>query len=151
MKTLFIVADLGRVRAFQKKSGDELSGAKDHLTELEDAAFSRRDASLGETVTDQAGRFGQGNMAGQSGGMSFGEEHELEREMERKAISEVARHVDQVINDAGCPTCVLAAPKSILHRLEDALAPGSRDAIAESIPADLTRQSIKELEERFLS
>jgi hypothetical protein len=150
MKKLFILADLGRVRVLESKQDSELAGGRRHLAEVTSAAFERPTQSLGEVVTDQAGRFGQGGPAGSAGGMSYGEEHELENERERQALVAIAGHIDRVAAEAGPITIVLAAPKSVLKRLEAALADATRQSIRETIPADLTKESLKDLEDRFV-
>jgi len=150
MKKLFILADLGRVRVVESKRDSELAGGRQHLAEMAEGAFDRITEPLSEVVTDQAGRFSQGQMAGAAGGMSYGEEHELENEMERQAIAAVAAHIDRVVAAAGPVGCVLAAPKSILNRLEAKLSAATRSSIRETIPADLTKATLRDLEGRFL-
>lgn len=150
MKTLYVLADLGRVRAIELTRDSELAGGRRHLAELPSAAWEQARPPLGETVTDQAGRFAQGQMTGLAGGMSYGEEHELEAEEERRAIEAVAVHIDGVVAGAGHPGWILAAPKSILKTLEAALSDASRRAIRETVAADLTKTPLSDLEERFL-
>ncbi len=150
MNTLIVLTDLGKVRAFQVKIDTNSAVVRKHLHEIESAAYDHREASLGDSVTDKAGRFGQGNMAGVAGGMSYGEEHEVKNEMEKRNIALIAGHVNQVIAKEGFPPCILAAPKSILKRLEAELSSDAQNSIQESIAADLTKESIKDLEKRFL-
>lgn len=151
MKNLYLLTDLGRVRVLETRVDSALAGGRRHLADCPDDALDRSTPPLGEVVTDQAGRFAQGGMAGQAGGMSYGEEHELERELSRQAIAAIAGHLDAVVARRERPRCVLAAPKSILKTLEAALSGATREAIVESIPADLTKTPLPELEERFLA
>ncbi|HQW29944.1 MAG TPA: host attachment protein [Verrucomicrobiales bacterium] len=150
MRTFIVLADLGRVRAVQIKLASGLTEEKNHLHEVESAAFVHRESSLGDIVSDQAGRFSQGQIAGMAGGMSYGEEHELENEIEKNNIAIVAGRVDHLIAEAGYPPSILAAPKSILTRLAEELSDETLSAIQETVAADLTKASLKDLEKRFL-
>jgi Protein required for attachment to host cells len=150
MNTLIILADLGKVRAFQVNITNPSPVVKRNLHEIKSAAFDYEASSLGESVTDKAGRFSQGNMAGMTGGMSYGEEHEVKNEMEKRNIALIAGQINQIIAKEGFPPCLLAAPGSILKRLEVELSDDVLDSIQETVAADLTKESIKDLEKRFL-
>ncbi len=148
MKKLIVIADLGRVRAFEVKEGSLENGGHDHLIEMPDVAEEFDVKSVSETVTDQAGQFGGGNGGG---GASHAEELQLENEMERKNLHRVAEQVDRIIARAGKDTTwKLAAPQAILARLVDALKPATRQHLGEQIGADLTREPRPKLEKRFL-
>lgn len=150
MRTFIVLADLGRVRAVRIEIASDSTREKIHLYEVESAAYNQRQPPLSDLVTDQAGRFGQGQVAGTEGGMSYGENHELENALEERNIAAIAFQVDRVIEEAGYPPSILAAPKSILKRLAGELSDKTSGAIQETIAADLTKASLADLEERFL-
>jgi ATP-dependent exoDNAse (exonuclease V) alpha subunit len=150
MKKLIILADLGRVRTIKVEGSSELPDEAMRLVEDETSAFDCRTSPLGDLVTDQAGRFGRGSSVGTPGGMSYGEEHDLEREIERRSIDFVAKHLDKVLDEAGTPPWILVAPASILKRLQSALSEKCRTALTETVAADLTKMSIADLTDRFL-
>ncbi len=150
MNKLYVIADLGRVRAFALKEGSEVEGLKDRLAELSENALDTAVDTRGSVTTDKSGRFAQGSPAGSNGGMSYGEEHQLASEIERKNLDRIATHIDGVIRDSGYPFTVLAAPQAILSRLESALDRRSQDAIGNRVGADLTKEPMAKLEKRFL-
>lgn len=150
MNTLFVMTDLGRVRVVRKDGDLDDPTARLHLVEVPTAFLEDPLGPISEEVTDQAGRFGRSASAGEAGGMSYGEEHEAQSERERRSIVKIASHVDQVLAQAGYPPFHLAAPKSVLKRLEAKLGPKTRQMIRDTIPADLTKVPLSELESRFL-
>jgi hypothetical protein len=103
-----------------------------------------------EWVTDKAGRFSQGNAVGVEGGMSYGEEHELKDEIERNAMRRVATRIGEIVREEDHPIWVLAAPRSILPRLESMLPVDARQSLEYTVSSDLTRCPLPEMEERFL-
>lgn len=147
MKKLIVIADLGRVKAYEVHEGTLENGGHDHLIEIPEVAEEFEVKSVSETVTDQAGQFG-GNAPG---GASHAEELGLENEMERKNLNRVAAEIDGIIARSGKETVwKLAAPQSTLARLVDALKPATRENLGEQIGADLTREPRAKLEKRFL-
>jgi hypothetical protein len=150
MAKLIMVADLGRIRTLhiRKKGADPRE--RDHLVQESDMSLEENQASRGEVVTDQSGRFARGAQAGSQGGMSYGEQHNLSTEMERKAIEHLASKIDGIVAEHGHPSWILAVPQSILARLQAALPAATRDRLSHSIGADLTKIPLAKLEERFV-
>ncbi|NIP95266.1 MAG: host attachment protein [Akkermansiaceae bacterium] len=103
-----------------------------------------------EVVTDQSGRFGQGGMTGEPGGMSYGEQHNLDTELEKKALKRIAAEIGAIVAAEGHCAWVLAAPQPILKRLQEALPRPCREALADTVGADLTKEPIAKLEQRFV-
>ena len=85
-----------------------------------------------------------------AGGMSIGEEHQLDAELERKNLERVVTHISAVVEKAGCPPTVLAAPQSLLKRVEQGLSPAAARVIVGRVGADLTKEPVPKLEKRFL-
>lgn len=150
MKKLIIAANLGRIRVLKYHAAGEDPIEEDHLVETPAEAVREHVETIQEAVTDQAGRFGRGTPVGFETGMSYGEEHNLEREMERGALRKIAAGIQRVLEAEGHPAWILAAPRSMLARLKEALPPEARETLKSSVGADLTRCGLEEMEKRFL-
>lgn len=146
MNQLLAVTDLGRVRIFRYRPGGDDPREKDHLVEVSNTELDGVGKPLNEMVSDKAGRFGKTGPGGASG-----DEHNLGGEMERQAILRVADVVAGAVEGEGCPFWTLAAPQAILKKLSEALPKACRDALANSVAADLTKEPVAKLEERFLN
>ena len=150
MKKLIIAANLGQIRVLKYRAAGEDPIEQEHLIEEPAESGKEHVKSIKETVTDQSGRFGRGTPVGYETGMSYGEEHHLEDEMERSAMKKIAARIETVLKTEGYPGWVLAAPKSIIKRLEETLPPAIRKTLVSTVGADLTRCPLKEMEARFL-
>lgn len=150
MEQLVIIADLGRLRAFHLGQEDPLAGGPVRAREIDVPSLDQQPEPLSETVTDQAGRFARGNGAGNMGGMSRGEAHELQSELEKRLIQGLAEKIDAVVGRHGSGRWILAAPTAICQRLESALPPKTKDRLSRVEKADLTKLSVKDIEKRFV-
>lgn len=150
MKKFIIAANLGQVRVLKYRQAGEDPIEQEHLIDEPAESSKEHVKSITETVTDQSGRFGRGARVGFETGMSYGEEHHLKDEMERSALKKTAARIESVLSAEGHPTWILAAPKSILTRLEEALPSATRKMLASTVGADLTRCPLAEMEKRFL-
>ncbi len=143
---LLILTDLGMVRVLNfKKAGDDPRDLA-HLMELSENELG---APRGAATTDGPGRFNRGSAAGSGEAMSHAET-KLDIEVEKRAISQVANEICEVVANLGCSNFVLAAPQEHLKRLETEMNADCREKLGESLGADLTKASLKELEKRFL-
>jgi hypothetical protein len=150
MKKLIIATNLGRVRVLKYRAAGEDPIEEAHLVEQSSESAKVHVSAIHETVTDQAGRFGRGTSVGRETGMSFGEELNLEREMERGALKRIAGRIETILEAEGGPPWVLAAPQTILARLKDNLPARARETMVSSVGADLTQCGLEEMERRFL-
>ena len=150
MEPLIILADLGNVRVLKYQAGGDDPARKPHLVELPEAVARFHRDTIHEVVTDQAGRFGRSGPIDRRQGMSYGEEHHLEAELEDQAIRRVAKHAGEIVTKEGLPPWLLVAPAAILRPLEENLSPPARAALARTESADLVSLPVAELEERFL-
>jgi hypothetical protein len=150
MKKLIVIADMGRVRALTVKEGSEPEGIPDRLTEHAAGSLDVEMETRSGTVTDQSGRFAQNAGAGVAGGMSHGEGHQLDNELQRKNMERIAAHITKVVEESGCPPTVLAAPQSVLQRLESSLSTRAQNVIVNRVGADLTKEPVAKLQKRFL-
>ena len=150
MAELFVVADHGRIRSFRLRPAGDDPREKAHLDELEETALETP-GSRGEIATDQSGRFAQGSSVGSGGGMSYGEEHNLESELERKTLQVLAEKIGEIVKRHGNPDWVLAAPQSILGRLKKQLPKRCQKSLAGTLGANVAKEPIAKLEKRFLA
>ena len=140
MKKTIVLADRGRLRVLQV-ADDDLSGGPVHLQELTDKVANKIPDQIADVVTDQLGRFGKDS----------GERHGLETEMDRQYLVNLAQQIDEAVSgaieDGGW---ILAAPQTILKQLEAKLSAASRGRLIKTVPGDLTKLPLKELEKRFI-
>ena len=150
MESLIVIANLGKIRCIKVKTADGDPGEQDHLTEAAGSMIEEPLEHRGEVVTDQSGRFAQGTVSGQEGGMSYGEQHNLDTEIERKAIKRISDRIVKIVAAEGNRRWLLAAPKPILNRLVETLSKPCRDALSRTVGADLVKEPLAKLEQRFL-
>lgn len=150
MNSLIIAVNLGKVRVLGIREPGDDPQDKRHLVEERTESVREHVTSIHEAVTDQSGRFRQGAGVGVRAGMSFGEEHELESEIERQALNRTAAHIERILAARNHPRWILVAPRTILARLLAILPMAALDTLAKSVGGDLTSSPLVELERRFL-
>ncbi len=145
-----IIADLGNLRVLRfQRAGDD-PAERDHLVEVKTNVSEPELKAISDVVTDQAGKFNRGGAAGVTGAMSYGEQHNLTSELERKAMETLSASIASVLKDVGHPAWILAAPQADLKRIEAALSPCCRERLVERVGADLAKEPVAKLEKRFL-
>ena len=143
---LLVLTDLGMVRVLNfKPAGDDPRDLA-HLIELSENELG---PPRGAVTTDAPGKFNRGFAAGGGEAMSHAET-KLDVEVEKRAIAQVAREICEVVQNLGCSSFILAAPQEHLKRLESEMDADCREKLRESMGADLTNTSLKDLEKRFL-
>lgn len=150
MKKIIIAANLGNLRVLKFREAGEDPVEQEHLIEEAGESGKQHVKTIHETVTDQSGRFTRGGAVGMETGMSHGEEHHLKAEIERGALKKIAARIECALSAEGHPAWILAAPKTILARLQEMLPAGARRTLVSSVGADLTRCPLAEMEARFL-
>ncbi len=150
MLKLTILANLGRVRPLTLRAAGDDPRERAHLVEHPELDADLATPSIGDVVTDQAGRFSQSQRPGDAGGRSQGEEHNLQSELDRKALERVATTIAKIVEDQGTPPWRLVAPQPITPSLLEALPAAVRNAVAETVAADLAKTPLADLEKRFL-
>lgn len=146
IERLLILTDLGLVRVLKFKTEGDDPRDLAHLIELSEDEL---DAPRGAETTDGPGRFNRGFAAGKGEAMSHAET-KLEIEVEKRAIAQVAKEICEVVENLDCKGFTLAAPQEHLKRLEAEMDAACREKLRETVGADLTKTSLKELEKRFL-
>lgn len=142
--TLVVVADLGGLKAFKLENHEVNHTRRLELLEQ----FENREAHgrLVDKVTDFSGRFPRGT--GRAA-MSDGERHNIELEMRKRFVRQLAQRLNALVRSADIEQCFLAASREINHQLIEELEPQVRAKIAKNLPADLTKLGRAELLGRF--
>lgn len=141
---LVVVADLGRLRAYQLETSNEFSRPRLRLIETRETDVTRH---LSEEVTDQAGRFRKEPAV--VGALSDGEEHNLDLERRHRAVRLLAQQISRLIASHGADGCYLAADNRLNQALVDELDQPARSKIQKTICANLSKLNADELVERF--
>ncbi|QJE95328.1 host attachment protein [Luteolibacter luteus] len=151
MKSLIVIANLGQVRVLKLRPAGDDPLQQEHLFEITSGNGKEPPKAIHEVVTDQSGRFGEGNAAGMRTGMSNGEHLKLEAELQRTAMLKIASQIGEAVEAEGSPSWMLVAPSTIISGLKKSLSSKAQKTLGETYAADLTRTPLRELEGRFLA
>ncbi len=145
-RLLFLVG-IGKVRVlrFQEPKNDGQTQA--HLVEMTENELGPPRGS--KTTDNNPGRFNRGFAAGDGEAMSHAET-KLDLEVEKRAITQVAEEINDLVKELKCSNFTMAAPQEHLKRMEAALDPECKAKLADTIGSDLTKLSLADLEKRFL-
>lgn len=134
MKRIIITADLGHFRAYRITQAPQESTRTD-LLESYDSIEGH--GKLGEKLSDTAGRFiGGGGRDKTSRG--YGQQHNLEHDMEKKAAKMIAHDIEAVINAEKCNIWYLSAPEKINGLILNNLSKSIKEKMTINLSADLT-------------
>lgn len=150
MEKLIMIANLGRVRALKLREPGFDPQEQAHFDEESGSPFEMRPELIADVVTDQAGRFTQSGPVDQLAGMSYGEEHELEAELENRALNRIAAKINDIVAAEGYPPWRLMATQELLSHLQQALPAAARESLIRTEVGDLTKMRLAELEARLL-
>lgn len=150
MEKLILIANLGRLRILKFREAGDDPRQKPHLIEAPGSPLEMRPKFIREVVTDKAGRFSQSGSTDRLTGMSYGEEHELESQLDKQALDNIAEKIDETLAAEGYPLWRLMANQGILGSLQAALPAAARQSLAYAEAGDLTRMPVAELEKRLL-
>ncbi|MCW1925307.1 host attachment protein [Luteolibacter arcticus] len=150
MEPLIILSNLGRVRVLTFLAAGDDPKQQAHLREIPGSRVELRPQSVTKVVTDQAGRSTQSGPVGLAGGMSYGEMHGLETELERQALARIAMEIGDRVTAEGNPRWHLVAPATILPSLKKALSAAVQKTLAGSTAGDLTKLPLAKLEAQLL-
>jgi hypothetical protein len=150
MEPLIILSNLGRVRALTFRAAGDDPQQQAHLSEIPGSRVELRPQSVTKVVTDQAGRGPQSGPVGLASGMSYGEMHGLETELERQALARIAMEIGDRVAAEGNPRWHLVAPATILPALKKALPASAQKSLAGTSVGDLTKLPVAKLEAQLL-
>ena len=144
--TLLVLADVGHLKAYRFRTDTGGSTPKLELLENFETQVPNH---LSEEVTDQAGKYRKGSVHGGPSNLSDGEQHNIDLERRRRALREIARHINHLVRRESPEACFLAAGSEINNALMDELEPQARSAIKKNITANLTRLNQEEVIRHF--
>lgn len=134
---LVVVVDLGCLKAY-KVEYDEVS-TNPRFELIKNINTDEADGRLSDKLTDEAGRF-HGGQRSQNEIRASGERHNINLEFERRAISQLAKTINQMVAKTPVSqTVYFAAIKEINHQVLDKLDPAVRARIEKVVPEDLTK------------
>jgi hypothetical protein len=147
--TLVVVTDLGCLKAF-KLEINGLPNSTPRLELLEQFNNAEAHGKLVDRVSDLSGRFPRstGNANG-TGAMSDGERHNIELELRKRLVRQLAQRLNALARNKEIERCLLAASREINHQLIEELEPEVRAKIAKNIPVDLTKLERAEILRHF--
>jgi hypothetical protein len=142
--TLVVVADLGCFKAFKLENHQPNRAPR--LEPLEQFDNPEAHGHLVDKVSDLSGRFPRGTIGG---AMSDGERHNIQLEMRKRFVRQLAQRLNALARNPEFETCLLAASKEINHQLMEELEPQVRAKVEKNVPADLTKLDRAEILSRF--
>jgi hypothetical protein len=142
MKAILVVAADRRVfRAFRRRRRKQDSQA--HLEPFLESTFE-------EQAAPAMGRFPKaGPTQTVPGDMSWGEQHNYEREQRRRALATWAHQLEQLLAGAEFKECWLAVAQRVHQQLLDQLPAATRQKIRRLVPLDLARTPAQDVLSHF--
>lgn len=144
--TLIIVADSGLLKAYRISQKSLTHKRKAEL--VKSIFYEQAHKKLGEIVTDQAGRFrGAGKRT--TGQGTTGEEHNLVQDLQKKVIKHLATDIESVVKLYAADTYHIALAVKLYKPVLDSLKKDLRTKFKKTVNADLTKETVAKLRERF--
>jgi hypothetical protein len=145
MEKIIIAVDLGHFKAY-KVTKNDLESPRVELIESYDSIEAH--GKLSDKVTDKAGR--EGMKGGKNGAAKgYGEPHDMQLEMEKKAIRLMAKDINTIIKKEGSPKWYLAATKMINSQILDNLEAGVKAKLDKNIMSNLTNTDKSDIMKHF--
>jgi len=135
-ETLVVVTDLAGYKAFRLDL--DYGQRTPRLEIFQEFGNAEAHAHLVEKVTDLGGRYRRS-----MGGMSDGDPHNLELELRKRYVRQLAGRLNSLLR--GADRCYLAAGRKMNRPLWDELEAQARAKIEVNLPSDLTKASKVEL------
>jgi len=131
---LIILADLGLLKAYRLETPENGSP---RLALLQETAYADAHQHLTDRITDSAGR--RNKPGTRAGGGPLADSHNLELEVRRRMVKEIAAGIRKLLRATPGENCWLAANKGMLRPLVEALPKASQTRIERTVARDLTR------------
>ena len=145
MDKVIIAVDLGHFKAY-KVTKQEHESPKIQLIESYDSVEAH--GKLSDKLSDTAGRFAVGG--GKNGAAKgYGEPHNIELEMEKKAAKLISNDINAIIKKEGSPKWYLAASKMINSQILDNLETSVKAKLDKNITSDLTKTDKSDIMKYF--
>jgi len=143
--TIIICANSGRLRTFRVSRSETMVDPVNQISEIGNEELEDGPQRVGEITSDQAGRFRSDGTPG----MGQGDANGLEREEERRLISQLAEKIGGTLREVKAEKWMLAAPHTINARLLEELDPALRQSLATNEKHDLTKLPTLAVGRRF--
>jgi hypothetical protein len=143
---LLMVADLGLLKAFRM---EQYETGSPRLVPIEQLSLEPAHLHLTDRITDSAGR--RATHPGSRGGGTMADRHNLELEVRRRLVKQIARKIEEIVGGEGADGWWLAANKEILRPILEALPQSLRARAETQVPRDLTKLEPKEILNHFLA
>jgi hypothetical protein len=143
---LLMVADLGLLKAFRLEQPE---AGSPRLIPLQQMSLESAHQHLADQLTDSAGR--RATHPGNRGGGTMADRHNLDLEVKRRLIKQIARKIEEIANGEGTEGWWLAAHKEIIRPILEALPQALRARAETQVPRDLTKLEPKEILAHFLA
>ena len=144
--TLIIVADSGLLKAYRISEKSLIHKRKAEL--VKSIYYEDAHRKLSEIVTDRSGRFrGSGKKTDQA--RASGEEHNLLQDLQKKVIKHLATDIESVIKLYAADAYHLALSVKLYRPVLAALRKDVRAKVKKTVNADLTKETVAKLRERF--
>jgi len=134
---LVIVADMGELKSYKVRMITETN--RYHLELQTNIDYIEGRQSIGETLSDDRGRFGH----------KAGDDHGLEHESEQRLVHKIADDISNVLANSQPASAYLAFPLKHHKELTSALSKRAQKALTKSIAADLVKCPVEELLSHF--
>jgi hypothetical protein len=144
--TLIIVADSGLLKAYRISQKSLAHKRKAEL--VKSVYYEQAHRKLGEIVSDQAGRFrGGGKIT--NAGATTGEEHNLLQDLQKKVIKHLTADIESVVKLYAADAYHLALSVKLYKPVLEAMRKDFRAKFKKTVNADLTKETVAKLRERF--
>lgn len=141
MDKVIIAVDLGHFKAY-KVTKKDFESPKVQLIESYDSIEAH--GKLSDKLSDTSGRFGMGG--GKNGAAKgYGEPHNMELEMEKKAARLIARDINAIILKEAPSKWYLAAGKKINSQILEGLDSSVKARLDKNITSNLTKTDKSEI------
>jgi hypothetical protein len=132
-----IVADMGELKSYEVKWIDDIK--RYHLELQYDLDYIEGRQTIGETLSDDRGRFGH----------ESGDDHGVVTEAEHRLIRHIANDISAFLSDVPEGSCYLAFPIKHHKELTESLSETAQKALAKNISADLVKCPVEDLLSHF--
>lgn len=149
---VYVIANAGSIRVCRRTGGDtELGSEPSHLKEVPLDPSIKLPAKEDTIPSDRPGRFDSGGRAGSGNNLVHGERHGADQEWEKRQGRALAEAVEKTIAQQSPKSWALLAPGKWLPLIAEALSDETGRTLVATEAIDLTKHTLKNLEERFLS
>jgi hypothetical protein len=136
-RTLLVVMDLGRFKAYRMEESPRFRRPRLKLLEQWSTPVTRR---ISDQVTDKAGQFAKGSLSFAAvNDMADGERHNLDLERRRRALKQMTARVGELLQQETLEACYLVTSRMINKTVLNTLADRVHQRIQKNVTADLTR------------